>query len=389
MVDLSFYRKVQESIDGCIKCGLCLTICPTFEVLKGGQFGGPRYLSAELQRHLMEFGKIAYDASYLCTICRHCEFVCPGNVATPAATLFLRQVLSELKLSAKPASDVNEGLKGMLEHGNPYFISSEMKGEWLEEIDGVAGGKAEIIGWVGCTSSIRLPELAQAFYQSLKKACGNDFTVLGSEEWCCGKPAFLLGGKDTAVKLASESINRIKKTGAKTLVTPCPACLSAFKYEYKEWYGLEPPTPKVLHYSEFVKELLDKGAISFRNVAGELPEKIIYHDPCELGRGLGIYDEPREVLEAIPGILVLEYDDKRENSKCCGGGGGMFGVYSDLSMAIAARKLKEALKMGAKALVSSCPACMLNFKYAAINYEIPIEVLDLSQVVEKAVSQKS
>jgi len=161
LVDLSFYRKVQESIDGCIKCGLCLTICPTFEVLKGGQFGGPRYLSAELQRHLMEFGKIAYDASYLCTICRHCEFVCPGNVATPAATLFLRQVLSELKLSAKPASDVNEGLKGMLEHGNPYFISSEMKGEWLEEIDGVAGGKAEIIGWVGCTSSIRLPELAQ------------------------------------------------------------------------------------------------------------------------------------------------------------------------------------------------------------------------------------
>jgi len=385
MIDLSLYRKVQESIDNCIKCGLCLSVCPTFKVLKGSQFGGPRYLSAELQRHLKEFGKIAYDASYLCTVCRHCEFICPGNVATPAATLFLRQVLEDLKLVQKPASDVTEALQKMLEYGNPYLIEKEMKGEWLEEINGTAGGKAEILGWVGCTSSIRLPELAQAFYKSLKKAFKEDFTVFGSEEWCCGKPAFLLGGKDEAIKLANDTIDQIKKTGAKVLVTPCPACLSTFRHEYKEWYGLEPPVSKIQHYSEFIKEKMDRGLISFKEISGGIPSKIIYHDPCELGRGLGIYDEPRAILESIPGITLLEYEDRRENSECCGGGGGMFGVYPELSMSIAARKLKEALKLGAQGIVSSCPACMLNFKYAATNYEIPIKVYDLTQIVEKAI----
>ena len=166
------YRKMQENIDGCIKCNLCLSVCPVFKATGGSGYAGPRHLSAELLRHLLEFAPLVYDSSYLCTVCRHCEFVCPGNVNTPVAVLFLRRLLDSLKPPYKPAKDVSKGLETLVKLGNPYNTLPELKGEWLEEIDGKEGGKAKVLGWIGCTSSIRLPELAQGFYESMKKILG-------------------------------------------------------------------------------------------------------------------------------------------------------------------------------------------------------------------------
>ncbi len=386
-LDLSLYRRVQESIDGCVKCGLCLSVCPTFEAILGKDFGGPRYLSVELQRHLVELGRVAYDASYLCTVCRRCEFVCPSGVATPAAVLFLRQLLKQLVPSRDVVGGVAEGLRALIEYGNPYFAESSAREEWLREIGGEAGGKGDVLGWIGCTLSLRLPEVARSFYLFMRRALGEEFVVLGEREGCCGKPAMLLGGREEALELAKRCSRAIEESGARVLVTPCPACYSSFKVEYGEVYGVDLPTSRILHFAEFAKELLDRGRVSLKKPEG-VPEVVAYHDPCELGRAMGVFDEPREVLEAVPGIRVVEFDERREDSRCCGGG-GMFGIYPEVSMAIAAKRLREALERGASAVVTCCPACIMNFKYAAINYEIPVGVLGLSQVLERALASRA
>ncbi len=240
--------------------------------------------------------------------------------------------------------------------------------------------KAEVLYWVGCTAAYRVQETARATIEILRKA-GVDFTLLGTEEGCCGSVLLRTGQNESVEeKIAGANVEKIMATGAKTLVTSCAGCYRTFNEDYKSIIGKLPF--EVSHISEYLESLVKQGRIKF---ATELPMKVTYHDPCHLGRHSGLYEPPRNVIRKIPGLTLTEMAKNREESGCCGAGGGLRSAYKELSHRIAADRLElDALPTGAEALITPCPFCVLNFKDAANTYGIRIEILDLVELVSKA-----
>jgi heterodisulfide reductase subunit D len=240
--------------------------------------------------------------------------------------------------------------------------------------------KAEVLYWVGCTASYRVKETARATIDILQKA-GVNYTLLGMAEGCCGS-VLLRTGQNVSVEkeIAEANVEKIVATGAKTLVTSCAGCYRTFHEDYKSIIGKLPF--EVLHISEYLERLINEGKVRFMT---ELPMKVTYHDPCHLGRHVGVYEPPRNVIKRIPGVTLTEMAKNREESRCCGAGGGLRSAYRELSIRIAADRLEsDALPTGAEALVTPCPFCVLNFKDAVNTYGAKIEIIDLVELVSKA-----
>ncbi len=178
-----------------------------------------------------------------------------------------------------------------------------------------------------------------------------------------------------AREIAKGVVKTISDTGVSKIIAPCSGCYNAFKHLYPEKLGVEFEGIDILHSSQFL-------ANNLKDLKLENPMTITYHDPCTLGRHAGIYEEPRKVLESIEGLTFIELDKNREFTTCCGGGGGLPSLKPDMAMDVAASKLKrEIIPMEVDALVSSCPMCVMNFKYASIKKKIPMKIYDLSGIV--------
>jgi len=239
----------------------------------------------------------------------------------------------------------------------------------------MAGG--EILYWIGCVASYRLQHIAKATFKALRKL-GLNPLVLGSKEGCCGDILFLSGQYKEALENARRVAETINSTGVNLLVTGCSGCFRAFSTVYrKEGIGLK---PTVLHTSQLLEKLIVEGRVKFK----ELKIKATYHDPCELGRMVGVYEPPRRVLTAIPGLQLVEMPMNRMFARCCGAGGGFFGLYPDVAQDIGRLRVNDALQTGSKALITSCPTCYLNFYYIVEREELPIEVYDLMEIVNEA-----
>jgi len=235
-----------------------------------------------------------------------------------------------------------------------------------------------VLYWVGCVTSFRYPNIARAAVQALRKM-GFDPILLGGREGCCGDLLFLTGQVDAARENAQRVLNVIEAEGPDVLVTGCAGCYRAFSRGF-EGVGLKPPF-KVLHASQFVEDLVSRGAVKFK----ALKMKVTYHDPCELGRLCGVYDAPRNVLKAIPGLELVEMALTRNLARCCGAGGGVFGLDPDLAQEIGAIRLRsDALPTGAEAIVSACPTCYMNFYYVIAREDLPIKLYDLMEIVNMA-----
>jgi len=240
--------------------------------------------------------------------------------------------------------------------------------------------KAGVLYWAGCTASYRVQDTAKATVNILKHA-GVDFTMLGTEEGCCGSVLLRTGQRGPVEKkYAKMNVEKISARGVDTLVTACAGCYRTFREDYPQILGDLPF--EVLHISEYLERLLKKGGIIFEKT---LPIKVTYHDPCHLGRHVGVYEPPRNVIKAIPELTLVEMAKSREESRCCGAGGGLRSAYRELSIRIAADRLElDALPTGAETLITPCPFCVLNFRDAARAYGIKIKVLDLVELVSEA-----
>ncbi|MEJ2724233.1 MAG: (Fe-S)-binding protein [Deltaproteobacteria bacterium] len=207
---------------------------------------------------------------------------------------------------------------------------------------------------------------------------GVDYTTLATEEGCCGFPLFLMGS-DNFESHAEKVIKRIKATGAKELVTPCAGCYKTFKKIYPKVgdLGLE-----VYHSVHYLEKLIKEGKIKFK---GELGKKVTYHDPCDLGRAFQIFEEPRNILKAIPGLEYVEMARNRLQARCCGGGGGVQANNPDMAVEMAAERVRDALAVGAEIIVSGCAACKDNLRKGAKS--IPkdergkIKIMDITEIV--------
>jgi len=204
--------------------------------------------------------------------------------------------------------------------------------------------------------------------------------LLGEDEWCCGFPLYSSGMKDEIIKLADHNIKKVKSKKAKLMVASCPSCYHTWKHDYPKIAG-EKIDFEIMHISQYLYKLINDGKIKL-NAAGA---KVTYHDPCDLGRNSGIFEEPREVIKSIKGINFVELPSVKLAANCCGGGGNLESLNPELSSKIAEAKASEIISTGAEIVVSSCQQCertissALKKKKNEIDYKI--KVMDISELV--------
>ena len=202
---------------------------------------------------------------------------------------------------------------------------------------------------------------------------GVDFTILGGEEWCCGFPLIGAGMPDKVKGLIEHNLAKVKEVGAKAIVFTCPSCFHTWKHLYQ-------PDAELYHASQMLDRMIKDGRITLK----EINATVTYHDPCDLGRNSGVFEEPREVLKAIPGIRLVELASNRQLSVCCGGGGNVEMVNPDLSAEVAQMKLDEIAETGADVVVSSCQQCLRTITTRARRQKIDLNVKDLTEMVVEA-----
>ena len=234
----------------------------------------------------------------------------------------------------------------------------------------------------GCTASLIRRDVFEATEKVLE-AAGLDYEVMGVER-CCGMPLILPGYMDEARVWALENVEEMKRRGLSTLVTGCPSCYRSFTHFYPDKLGVEVPF-KVLHFTQLVDKLIEDERLKPR---GEVAMRVAYHDPCELGRMSHIYEEPRRILSAIPGLVVKEVRLNRELSACCGNGGLVRSVFPTVSVKVGLEKLEmEVVPLEVDAVVSACPFCHINLEEASKMGDIGLRVYDISQVLAMSLEE--
>jgi glycolate oxidase len=207
---------------------------------------------------------------------------------------------------------------------------------------------------------------------------GISYTALGKDENCCGYISYLVGTKEFT-EVAEKNKEAFSKLQPKQILTTCAGCYKTFKELYPKYVSYNIP---VVHAFEYIDRLIGEGKIKFKN--GD-PMKVAYHDPCDLGRHLNIFEPPRDLLKKIPGVTLVEFKNNRLLAKCCGGGGGLKAFNTELSGEIAYQRILEALEVGADTVVSACPACKANLQLASARLRKEkkgrIKVMDLTELV--------
>ncbi|MEM4233383.1 MAG: heterodisulfide reductase-related iron-sulfur binding cluster, partial [Thermoplasmata archaeon] len=210
---------------------------------------------------------------------------------------------------------------------------------------------------------------------------GVKFNILGEDEWCCGSPLLRTGQRGVVRdEIAPHNVREMDKRGWKAMVSACAGCYNTMKNDYPKLVGN--PSFKIYHVSEYLEKLIKEGRLKFTK---EFKKKVFYHDPCHLGRHAKVYEAPRNVLKAIPGLTLLETKHEREDSHCCGAGGGFKSAFNEMAESIAAERVKEAVDAGAEVIVTSCPFCQVNLNAGAKRAGLDIKTMDVVQVALQAV----
>jgi heterodisulfide reductase subunit D len=256
---------------------------------------------------------------------------------------------------------------------------NEERDEWRENLKHVPESvfdkeRAEVIYFVGCVASFfPMVQKIPANMAEIMERGGVDFTILGGDEWCCGFPLIGAGMPEKIKTLMEHNLQKVKEVGAKKIVFTCPSC-------YHMWKNFYEAEVELLCTSELLEQLLSEKRIPLK----EINATVTYHDPCDLGRNSGIFESPREVLKAIPGIRLIEMPNNRQMANCCGGGGNLEMVDPDLSAKVAQMKIDEILETGADMVVTSCQQCVRTIATRARRQKINLVVKDLTDLVAEA-----
>lgn len=386
--DFDTYRVMSR----CTRCLGCLSACPVVAVARN-EYSGPT-LMVELAKYMFDprdegdRAVTAYtEGVFNCSACMRCTDVCPYEIPVGDLTKKIKGELFRHKLYPREVGRMVSELEAT---NNVYGLGVEDRTIWPRAVKDIVerrtGRRAETAYFIGCVSSSvgRLFSIPRSFILTLEKL-RVDYAILGPDEWCCGEPFFLSGGANLAERFAKNNVENIRRLGVRRVVSTCAGCYRVFKDEYPELLGEELPF-EVLHSSELLAQLLDEGRLKFKR---DVAMSITYHDPCELGRHSGVYEEPRIILDNIPGLKFIELPHIRRDCVCCGGGGLVKAVNPGLALKMARRKLDEARDVGADAIVSGCPACKMNVLDAVSASGAKLEVLDIAEVVAEAVGLRS
>jgi len=357
----------------CIGCGMCLLHCPVYSVL-GPDYGPPGHMGGQGVYLAGSRGKIeeSIDAGlYLCTSCGACVEVCPAKVETKKGIISTRsKVRMEKKDTSKERAAVVASVRN---YDNPWQVPRKQKGKWADGLGLEA--KGETLFFAGCSTSLLLPDTAKRAIR-LIRACGAEPAYLGVGEGCCGSTVRKLGEEVLAKEKAEACFESFKKAGAKTVVTSCPGCSSALNHypDLAKKYKV-----KVQHISQYLDEHIDMSSLKRVEGLG----KVTYHDPCDLGREQGVYEQPRRLISAALGASPVEMERSRATSACCGSGSGVKSAYPELSREIGRDRIRLARDVGAETIVTACPWCVQNLKDCQGDGETT-EVMDLVELLDKS-----
>lgn len=362
----------KDTIKACRMCLMCRHACTVANVTQCDTVlprGKALVLFAE-QTGLLKWDSRAVDVMYQCTNCHLCREWCVSRYDIAPLLLAARAGIVEMGLAPEAALAVKDNLE---KSGNPYGESTAGAPTWTRAAP--APGSADVLFFAGCTTIYRRPEMGCAAVASLE-AAGAWVATLGDEP-CCGEPLYTLGFQADARAQAERTLAQIRATGARTVVCSCPSCVLSFRNHYPAWGVAVPPELRFVHLSEYLAEALARRTIAFNSAQ---PMRVTYHDPCGLGRELGVYDPPRQVLSAIPGLQIQEMRLNRQYAPCCGSGGGVLATHSKIAHGAGKNAGDVILETGADVLVTACPTC----KQSLSKHVRDMEVLDIAELVQRA-----
>jgi Fe-S oxidoreductase len=392
----------KETLDlyACTECGRCQDACPAWAT---GKPLSPKLLIMDLRDHLFAEGPKLLEAGdgaeapalvpgvitdeviWACTTCGACMQECPVDIEHIDTIVDLRRnlVMAESSFPAEAG-----GLLRNLENaGNPWGMPQSDRASWARDLNVrvLAPGEPapDYLYWVGCAGSFddRSKKISQAMAAVLAEA-GLDFAILGPSETCTGDPARRMGNEYLFQTLAEQNVETLNGAGVKTIVANCPHCFNTLANEYPQYGG----NWRVLHHTQLFAELVDAGKIKLTE---EVRGLLTYHDPCYLGRHNGIYDPPRHVLDAVPGLRTTEMPRHKERGFCCGAGGSRMWMEESIGTRINENRTDEATATGAEMLGVACPYCMVMLDDGTKARGSEIEVLDVAQVVSRSMSRST
>lgn len=355
--------RYGDIIHRCFRCGYCkfgadwidVNNCPAYARYRMESYscGGRLWLTRAWLTDEIQWTDHLAHILYSCTSCKNCELKCPLYISVDILNV-IRAAKAEMVEQGKIPTEARDFLENIQVHGNPYGAPKSKRGEWMGKTTMDFYQGQEYLYYVGCVGSYdtRAQEAARRLGQVLQKS-GVSLGVLGKDERCDGNEIRNLGEEALFEMMAEDNIAQFKGLGVEKIVTLSPHSYNVIKNDYPPYGG----DFEIIHYTQLIQELIEGGRLS---LSVEVPARVTFHDPCFLGRWNGVYDAPRSILQAVPGVTLVEMERNRESALCCGGGGGNFSMdlLGGSPDSPARRRVREALNTGADILAVACPKCL-------------------------------
>lgn len=381
----SFGDMVDNEILSCIQCGFCHAGCPTYNTTKLESLNarGRVVLAYNMMTDQIKPSEDLAQRLYQCMSCLNCKYTCPAGVDLSSIIHSARARLVEQGYLPEIHKKL---LESIAQYGNPFSEPGEKRTDVFPK-EFKKKDQADTLLFLGCVASYQDLKIIPGMMK-IADSVGEDYTALGESEVCCGYLSYLVGDMDAFNKCREEAVSRIRNTQAKTIVATCAGCYKTLHDLYPK-YGTDWGNVRILHAIEYMEEMIERGSLTFKEDGKAL--KAAYHDPCDIGRHMGMFEPPRNVLKAIPGVELIEFPLNRQMAKCCGGGGGVKAFDNPLSAEIAYDRVLQAINAGAEAIVSACPSCKNSLNQGAAKARKEkmgkIKVMDLTELVAQRIAQ--
>lgn len=399
------WKQIFDS-DACTRCGRCQDGCPAY---LSGKPLSPKKMVLDIKDHWLERaplyvaaekaakasgkgekpeiaasektlpgGVVELDELWACTNCMYCMEHCPASIEHVPKIINMRQykVLTE----ADFASELQLTFRNMENNSNPWGIGSHLRADWAKDLEITTLAEnpdVEYLFYVGCAGSFddRGKKVSTAFAKILK-AAGVSFGILGTEEGCCGDSAMRSGNEYLSQALMQTNIEVMNGYGVKKIICTCPHGYNTLKKDYPNFGG----NYEVYHHSEIIAGLIAKGKIALKKPVEGV---FTYHDSCFLGRYNNLYEQPREVLRAVPGMNLSEMERNQSKGFCCGAGGARMWMEETIGERINNMRADHAIAVNAKSIAVGCPFCltMMTDGLKAREMEEKIATLDIAEIV--------
>jgi len=388
----------KQMFDGytCTECGRCSDVCPAnftgkllspreiiINTRKRTEEKAPLLLSNSNNNEVLDktliHNYIKPEELWACTTCGACMQECPVTIEHIDSIVDMRRNL--VLMESEFPAELNTVFKNLETNSTPWAFNAQDRANWAEGLDVKTMSDdpdCEYLFWVGCAGSFdsRYQKVSQAVAKLFNKA-GVSFRILGTEEKCNGDTARRLGNEYLAQMMMQENIETLNSYKVKKIVAGCPHCYNSLKVEYPQFGG----NFEVYHHSEVLEDLIDEGKIKLKNDG--VKNQVTYHDSCYLGRYNEIYNSPRNSLNSVSGINLVEMERNKDRGFCCGAGGGRMFLEETEGTKINIDRTKEALETGANTVASACPFCMTMLTDGVKDFEKEdeVSVKDIAEII--------